>query len=55
VQDNDVWLTQSSIAKSFGVDRCVTTKYLKSVYDDGEMEERSDCAKFAQKPIMAKI
>ena len=48
VQDNDVWLTQASIAKLFGVDRSVITKHLKSVIEDGEVEENSVCANFAQ-------
>ena len=48
VQDNDVWLTQASIAKLFGVDRTVITTHLKSVFEDGEIEENSTCAKFAQ-------
>lgn len=48
VQDNDVWLTQASIAKLFGVDRSVITKHLKSVFEDGEVEESSVCANFAQ-------
>ena len=29
VQDNDVWLTQASIAKLFGVERSVITRHLK--------------------------
>ena len=37
VQDNDVWLTQASIAKLFGVERSVITKHLKTVFDDGEI------------------
>ena len=48
VQDNDVWLTQASIAKLFGVDRSVITKHLKSVFEDGEVEKSSVCANFAQ-------
>ena len=48
VQDNDVWLTQASIAKLFGVDRSVITKHLKSVFDDDEIDESSTCANFAQ-------
>lgn len=47
VQNNDVWLTQASIAKLFGVERSVVTKHLKSVFDDGEIEESSTCANFA--------
>ena len=48
VQDNDVWLTQASIAKLFGVERSVVTKHLKTVFEDGEVEESSTCANFAQ-------
>ena len=48
VQDNDVWLTQASIAKLFGVDRSVVTKHLKTVFEDDEIEESSTCANFAQ-------
>ncbi len=48
VQDNDVWLTQASIAKLFGVDRTVITKHLKTIFEDSEVEESSTCANFAQ-------
>ena len=48
VQDNDVWLTQASIAKLFGVDRSVITKHLKTIFDGGEVVESSVCANFAQ-------
>ena len=48
VQDNDVWLTQASIAKLFGVDRSVVTKHLKTIFEDCEVEESSTCANFAQ-------
>src|SRR5574344_970750 len=48
VQNNDVWLTQASIAKLFGVDRSVVTKHLKTVFSDKEVEELSVCANFAQ-------
>ena len=48
VQDNDVWLTQASIAKLFGVERSVVTKHLKTVFGDGEVDESSTCANFAQ-------
>ena len=48
VQDNDVWLTQASIAKLFGVERSVVTKHLKNVFADKEIDENSVCANFAQ-------
>ena len=48
VQDNDVWLTQVSISKLFGVDRSVVTKHLKTVFKGGEIWGNSTCANFAQ-------
>lgn len=48
VQDNDVWLTQKSIGKLFNVDRSVVTKHLKTIYQNGELDEKTTCAKFAQ-------
>lgn len=48
VQDNDVWLTQKSIGKLFNVDRSVVTKHLKNIYQNGELDEKTTCAKFAQ-------
>ena len=54
VQNNDIWLTQSSIAKLFGVERSVVTKHLKSVFKDGEIEENSTCANFAQVAVNGK-
>ena len=48
VQDNDVWLTQKALGELFGVDRTVVTKHLKNIFDEGELDENSVCAKFAQ-------
>ncbi len=48
VQDNDVWLTQKAIGQLFDVDRSVVTKHLKNVFESGEFDENSVCAKFAQ-------
>ena len=48
VQDNDVWLTQKSIGELFDIDRTVVTKHLKNIFDSGELDENSVCAKFAQ-------
>ena len=39
VQDNDVWLTQASIAKLFGVERSVITKHLKTIFETREVED----------------
>ena len=48
VQDHDVWLTQKAISKLFEVDRSVVYKHLCNIFKEGELEENSVCAKFAQ-------
>lgn len=48
VQDNDVWLTQKAIGQLFDVDRSVVTKHLKNILKEGELDENSTCANFAQ-------
>lgn len=47
VQDKDVWLTQKAIAKLFDVERSVITKHLKNIFEGGERDENTVCAKFA--------
>ena len=48
VQNNDVWLTQKAIAQLFDVDRSVVSKHLSNIFKDGELDENSVCAKYAQ-------
>ena len=48
VQDGDVWLTQKAMGELFDIDRSVVAKHLKKIYTDGEQDEISTCAKFAQ-------
>jgi hypothetical protein len=48
VQDNDVWLTQKAIAQLFDIDRSVVTKHLNNIFQEGELDENSTCANFAQ-------
>ncbi len=48
VQDNDVWLTQKAIAQLFDIDRSVVAKHLINIFKEGELDENSVCAKFAQ-------
>ena len=48
VQDSDVWLTQKAISKLFDVERSVVTKHIKNIFETGELDENSVCAKFAQ-------
>ena len=48
VQDGDVWLTQKAISELFDIDRSVVTKHLKNIFQEGEVDENSTCANFAQ-------
>ncbi len=48
VQDGDVWLTQKAMGELFNIDRSVVAKHLKTIFDSGELEKNSVCAKFAQ-------
>ena len=48
VQNGDIWLTQKAISQLFDVDRSVITKHLSNIFKEGELEENSVCAKFAQ-------
>ena len=47
VQDKDVWLTHKAIAQLFDVERSVITKHLKNIFEGGELDENTVCAKFA--------
>jgi len=48
VQDGDVWLTQKAISMLFEIDRSVVTKHIKNIFETGELDEDSVCAKYAQ-------
>lgn len=48
VQDHEVWLTQKALGQLFDVDRSVITKHLKNVFQEGELDETTTCANFAQ-------
>ncbi|MGN1248609.1 MAG: phosphoribosylaminoimidazolesuccinocarboxamide synthase [Candidatus Spyradocola sp.] len=48
VQEHDVWLTQKAIAQLFDVDRSIVTEHLKNIFGEGELDEGSTCANFAQ-------
>ena len=47
LNNETVWLSQKSIAQLFGVDRTVITKHLKNIFQSGELDELSVCAKIA--------
>lgn len=46
-ENETLWLTQKAMAQLFGVDRTVITKHLKNIFDTGELDVNSVCAKFA--------
>ncbi len=48
LKDENIWLTQEKISQLFGVDRSVITKHLKNIFESGELNKDSTCAKFAQ-------
>jgi hypothetical protein len=48
IQNNDVWLTQKAVGQLFDIDRSVVTKHLNNIFKEGELDENSVCAKFAQ-------
>jgi hypothetical protein len=47
-ENETFWLSQKRIADLFGVERSVITKHLKNVFETGELDENSTCAKIAQ-------
>jgi len=47
LQQQNLWLTQKALSMLFGVERSVITKHIKSIFDTGELQETSVCAKFA--------
>jgi hypothetical protein len=47
VAHETVWATQAEMAAIFGVERSVVTKHVRNILKDGELSERSVCAKFA--------
>jgi hypothetical protein len=48
VENDTVWLTQTQMAELFDTDRTSITKHIRNIYQIGELEEVSTCAKIAQ-------
>jgi hypothetical protein len=48
LQDETIWLTQEKISDLFDIDRTVVTKHLRNIFLEGELLEKSVCAKFAR-------
>ena len=55
LQDENIWLTQKAMGELFGKKRSVITKYIKNIFDSGELEEKSNVQKMhfthSDKPI----
>ena len=47
LQNEDVWLNIESLTKLFEIDRTGITRHINNIYKQGEMEEKSTCAKIA--------
>jgi len=42
LENETVWLTQAQMAELFQRDRTVITKHIRNVFDEGEVEEKSN-------------
>lgn len=47
IQNETVWLTQAQMAELFQKDRTVVGRHIRNVYNEGELESDTTCAKFA--------
>lgn len=47
VADEDVWITQNSMAEVFGVDKSGVSRHLKNIFDDGELDKDRSVANIA--------
>ncbi len=47
LQQENLWLSQKSMALLFDIDRSVVTKHIKNIFSTGELLEDSVCAIFA--------
>lgn len=54
-KDETIWASQKAIAALFDVDRSVVTKHLKNIFETGELQQESVCAKFAHTAEDGKI
>jgi hypothetical protein len=55
LQDENIWLTQKDMGELFGKERSVITKYIKNIFDSGELDEETNVQKMhithSDKPI----
>ena len=47
LEQDSVWLSQAQMCELFGRERSVITKHIRNVFNEGELERNSVCAKFA--------
>ena len=47
LEKETVWLTQSQMCILFGRERSVVTKHIRNIFNEGELDRGSVCAKFA--------
>lgn len=47
MENETVWLTQAQMAELFQKDRTVISRHIRNIFNEGELEEQSTCAKFA--------
>ncbi len=48
LEDETVWLNQYQLETLFQTDRTSIVKHIRNIYESGELEEESTCAKIAQ-------
>jgi hypothetical protein len=47
LQYGSLWLTQKALSKLFNVERSVITKHINKIFESGEQDVNSVCAKIA--------
>ena len=48
LRNETIWLNTRQMAELFGIDRSGIVKHIKSIYETGELQPDSTCAKIAQ-------
>ena len=48
--EDTVWLSKEQIALLFGRDRSVISRHINGIYEEGELDKKSTCAKNARMP-----
>ena len=48
LQDETVWLPQQQMAELFQRERCIITKHIRNIFEEGELVEEAVCANHAR-------